>query len=123
MVIANRDGRIVLANAQTKRFRLHLGRIRGTNCRAVRSGEVPQPPSNTALTSTAAARAAHGHGPEELSGVAKNGTTLPVEISLSPLDDGDEFLVTAAIRDVSERKKVETHCAKAKSGFACWSRK
>jgi PAS domain S-box-containing protein len=37
-----------------------------------------------------------------------DGSEFPVEISLSPVEDGDRLLVAAAIRDVSDRKRVET---------------
>jgi len=37
----------------------------------------------------------------------KNGTTFPVEISLSPVRSEDGFRVTAIIRDITERKKAE----------------
>lgn len=43
----------------------------------------------------------------DLTGLRKNGTLLPIEISLSYMTVNGQFLVTAFIIDITERKKVE----------------
>ena len=108
MVIVDRAGRIVLVNGQTERlFGWSREELIGQPVELL----VPErlralhPGRRDAYFAEPRLRPM-GEG-AELAGRRKDGSEFPAEISLGPVETEDELLVTAAIRDVSERKRLE----------------
>src|SRR5437773_9734793 len=108
MVIVDQDGRIVLVNGQVERlFGYGRDELLG------KPVEVLVPERYRRLHPEH--RSSYFGDPQtrpmgvglDLRGVRKDGTEFPAEISLSPMRTKEGVLVTAAIRDVTERKKVE----------------
>ena len=111
MVVTDGSGRILRVNAQTERL---FGYDRG---------ELQGQPIDVLLTASAARahdrrrsrmNASAGTEPEprlELTGVHSNGARFPVEAALGPLQADTGVLISTAIRDVSDRKRLEAHAS------------
>jgi len=116
VVIVDTGGSITLVNAQTERlFGYHRAELLGQPVEMLipervreghvghRAGFVTRPgvrPMGASL---------------DLFGLHKQGHEFPVEISLSPLESENGLLVSAAIRDISERREAERALADARA--------
>ena len=118
MVIVDREGTIVLVNAQVERLfgyeRAELigqqveilvpDRFSGMHM-AFRSGYVGEPHTRPM-----------GLG-AELYARRKDGAEFPVEVTLSPLETEDGLLISAAVRDISERQRMQQENDRIKDEF------
>jgi PAS domain S-box-containing protein len=108
IVIVNANGRIVLVNSQTERLFgysraemigreleiLMPARFRARH-QAHREGYIRAPQARVM-----------GSG-LEFQGLRKDGSEFPAEISLAPMESVEGVLVASAIRDITERKRLE----------------
>jgi protein-histidine pros-kinase len=58
----------------------------------------------------------------ELTALAADGSGIPVEVSLSPVELDEGLMIASAIRDVRERKKLEAKLRERESGLPRWAR-
>jgi PAS domain S-box-containing protein len=113
MVVVNQGGDIVLLNVQAeKQFGYRRDELVGQKVKNI----IPEGFAERLIadgTRTAAEAVAQQIGTGiELSGRRKDGSDFPIEIMLSPLESSEGILVTAAIRDITERKKSEQQLVK-----------
>ena len=111
MVVVNQAGEIVLLNLQAeKQFGYHRDELVGQKVKnIIPKGFAERLISDSLRTAEDALAQQIGTG-IELVGRRKDGSEFPIEIMLSPLEGADGILVTAAIRDITERGGVRTSC-------------
>jgi PAS domain S-box-containing protein len=105
IVVARRNGKIVLVNSQTEKLfgyseeQLLGKRVEMLMPKRFRHGHVKHRREYFSQPSVRSMGAGL-----ELYGLRKNGTEFPADINLRPLETGREALVCSSIRDVTDRK-------------------
>jgi PAS domain S-box-containing protein len=107
MVVVNQSGEIVLLNVQAeKQFGYRRDELLGQQVTNIIPVGFAERLIADDLRSTEDALAQQIGTGIELTGLRKDGDEFPIEIMLSPLESAEGTLVTAAIRDISVRKKA-----------------
>jgi diguanylate cyclase (GGDEF)-like protein/PAS domain S-box-containing protein len=108
MVVVNQRGEIVLLNVQAeKQFGYRRDELIGQKVKNLIPEGFAERLIADALRSAEDALAQQIGTGIELTGRRKDGSEFPIEIMLSPLEGAEGILVTAAIRDITTRKRAE----------------
>ncbi|GLY18914.1 hypothetical protein Kisp01_59280 [Kineosporia sp. NBRC 101677] len=108
MIVTDRDGLIQLANAQTLAlFGYSADELRGQPVEILVPPEsrADHPRRRASFTDSPTTRPM-GSG-LELEGIRKDGSRVPVEISLASVEDEGDLLVICTVRDISERRLAD----------------
>ena len=112
MVIVASDGRIMLANAQTDNmFGYPRQDLIGREVEIIIPAEHRHAHERQRTSFFAHPTPRRMGTGLQLSGLRRNGTVFPIEVSLSPLRTDRGMLVSAAIRDITEQLAVQSELA------------
>jgi PAS domain S-box-containing protein len=118
MVVVSQSGDIVLLNVQAERqFGYHRDELLGQQVKSIIPDGFAERLLADRLRSAEDALAQQIGTGIELTGRRKDGGEFPIEIMLSPLGSGEGILVTAAIRNISVRKRAEMHLAQMEGRY------
>jgi PAS domain S-box-containing protein len=110
MVVVNPAGEIVLLNVQAEnKFGYRRDELVGQQVKNIIPEGFAERLLADALRSVEDALAQQIGTGIELTGRRKDGSDFPIEIMLSPLESAEGILVTAAVRDITTRKRAEAH--------------
>ena len=117
MLVVSEEGRVILCNPRAEEvFGYPAGRLSGLDVDSLvpaRSG-VDHPLLRTSMTRPHDAGALHGAS--DVFGLRQDGSEFPVEVGLSRLPElaGHGASICISVRDITERRRVETVLADAK---------
>jgi PAS domain S-box-containing protein len=112
MVVVNRSGHIEIVNTQAERiFGYARAELLGQPVELLIPERYRSEHSARRAAFFSAPRVRDVGSDLELFGLHKDGTEFPIEIGLSPLETEEGTLVSSAIRDVTDRKRIETALA------------
>jgi PAS domain S-box-containing protein len=113
MVLVDPDGEIVLVNLQAEEvFGYPRDELVGLSPRKLVTEESLQRLTVYTRRTESGAYAQQSRTAIELDGRDKDGTTFPIEVTLSPLNTDEGILLSVAIRDISSRKKGDARLLK-----------
>jgi PAS domain S-box-containing protein len=118
MVVVNQGGEIVLLNLQAeKEFGYHRDELLGQKVTNIIPEGFAERLVADDLRFKEGETAQQIGGGIELTGRRKDGSVFPIEIMLSPLESAEGTLVTAAIRDITVRKRAEKYLAQMEGRY------
>src|SRR5471030_2352605 len=108
IIMANASGRVVLANSQAEAlFGYARGELRGLALESLMPERMRRDHVDHRSRYFSAPQSRPMGSGRELFGLRRDGGEFPVEISLSPIATEEGTLIMSAIRDISERKRLE----------------
>lgn len=115
LVMVDPDGRIVFVNRQAELlFGYERPELLSRSVEILLPEQARPAHEHVRADYTASPRVRAMGVAQNLRGQRRDGTTFPIEVSLSPIEADGRTLVLAAVRDVSERREAQEHLAEAR---------